>query len=221
MIPSLDDVGRIPNSGQNVLIIAQVGKVLHFRLFDRDGSLVEDTDETRLMSRAGQLEELRSRIETSWPPREMTRGEMNRIIESVESLCQNTQLNLTADADVAVNQDPSLGPDIHDLCNSLLECLKELDQEARLSGKKFVGWARIYAIKILNIPYRELVQDDQRVGALKTLVSRVLDRIGESPQIAALTRQYDEFYWGDDRAHRELAESLARGILDWIGNEPT
>ena len=43
-----DDVSRIPTSGTNLLIVAKVAGLLHFRIFDSQGKRDLDTDEARL-----------------------------------------------------------------------------------------------------------------------------------------------------------------------------
>ena len=45
---STNDVRDIPTAGKGLIIVAAVDQVLHFRIFDRDGKMVVDTDETRI-----------------------------------------------------------------------------------------------------------------------------------------------------------------------------
>ena len=45
------DTADIPTSGKNLIIIALVNNVLHFRIFDASGKLVESTDEKSLTGR--------------------------------------------------------------------------------------------------------------------------------------------------------------------------
>ena len=48
LMSSVNDVSGIPTAGKNLIIVAAVDKVLHFRIFDDDGKAVVDTDEKRL-----------------------------------------------------------------------------------------------------------------------------------------------------------------------------
>ena len=52
---SVKDVGGIPTEGKNLIIVAAVDHVLHFRIFDGDGKVVLDTDEKRLAAQAQQF----------------------------------------------------------------------------------------------------------------------------------------------------------------------
>ena len=52
--PSQQDLGGLPGAGKNLVVMADVGGVLHFRVFDDDGRVVKDIDETMLVERARQ-----------------------------------------------------------------------------------------------------------------------------------------------------------------------
>jgi len=52
LMSSESDVSRIPTSGQNLVIVADVKGVLHFRIFDADGKVVVDADATSLTTKA-------------------------------------------------------------------------------------------------------------------------------------------------------------------------
>ena len=53
---SLNDVSGIPTEGKNLIIVAAVNNVLHFRIFKGDGKVVVDTDEKTLTKKARQIE---------------------------------------------------------------------------------------------------------------------------------------------------------------------
>ena len=82
----LNDVSRIPTSGKNLIIVAAVNNVLHFRIFDGDGKVVVDTGEKSLAEQARQIEDLREQLESLWPPHELTRSEKSRVITAVTSI---------------------------------------------------------------------------------------------------------------------------------------
>ena len=54
-MPALRDVSRIPEKGRNLVIVADVMSVLHFRVFDGDGTMVVNTDETRLPGKVQEI----------------------------------------------------------------------------------------------------------------------------------------------------------------------
>ena len=71
----------IATAGDTALIIvAALGSVLHFRVFDGDGKMVVDTDEKRLTEQARQIEDLRKRLVSLWPPHKLTRSEKGLVI---------------------------------------------------------------------------------------------------------------------------------------------
>ena len=55
LMSSVNSVSGIPTEGKNLIIVATVDNVLHFRIFDGDGKKVVDTDEKRLTEQARQI----------------------------------------------------------------------------------------------------------------------------------------------------------------------
>ena len=94
LMSSLNDVSGIPTEGKNLIIVAAVDNVLHFRIFDGDGKVVVDTDEKRLTEQARQIEDLRKQLESLWPPHELTRSDKDRVITAVTSIFDHTLLTL-------------------------------------------------------------------------------------------------------------------------------
>ncbi len=80
------DVSGIPTEGKNLVVVAAVGEVLHFRIFDSDGKKAVDTDEKRLTGQARQIEYLKRQLQGLWPPHKMTRSEEDRVIPAVTSI---------------------------------------------------------------------------------------------------------------------------------------
>ena len=48
LMSSLNDVSGIPTENKNLIIVAAVNKVLHFRIFDDHGKVIVDTNEKEL-----------------------------------------------------------------------------------------------------------------------------------------------------------------------------
>jgi len=61
---SVNDVSGIPAEGKDLIIVAAVNGVLHFRVFDADGKVAVDTDEKRLTEQVRKTEDLRKQLET-------------------------------------------------------------------------------------------------------------------------------------------------------------
>ena len=83
LMSPVTDVTGIPTAGKGLIIVAAVDHRIHFRVFDGDGKMVVDTDQTRLMELASQIETLRKRLESLWPPHELTRGEKDEVIAAL------------------------------------------------------------------------------------------------------------------------------------------
>ena len=90
LMSSVNDVSGIPTAGKSLIIVAAVNNVLHFRIFDGDGKVVVDTDEKRLTEQARQIEDLRKRLESLWPPHELTKSDKGRVITAVTSIVGHT-----------------------------------------------------------------------------------------------------------------------------------
>jgi len=86
LMSSVKDVRDIPKAGKDLIIVAAVDNVLHFRMFDGNGKVVVDTDEKRLPEQARQIEDLRKQLAGFWPLRELAGAEKDRIITGVTSI---------------------------------------------------------------------------------------------------------------------------------------
>ena len=93
LMSSLNDVSGIPTEGKNLIIVAAVNNVLHFRIFDDDGKVVVDTDEKRLTEQVRQIEDLRERLKSLWPPYELTTIDKGRVITAVTSIVDHTHVD--------------------------------------------------------------------------------------------------------------------------------
>ncbi len=92
-MPSVNNVDGIPTVGKTLVIAAAVNQVLHFRIFDRNGNRVVDTDEIRLTGQARQaeelrrqLEELRRQLESLRSPDKLVKDEKLRVINAITSI---------------------------------------------------------------------------------------------------------------------------------------
>jgi len=90
LMSSVNGVNGIPTKGKNLIIVAAVDHVLHFRIFDGDGKKVVDTGEKRLTEQVRQIEDLRKRLEKLWPPHELTGSEKSQVIAAVTSIVGHT-----------------------------------------------------------------------------------------------------------------------------------
>jgi len=86
LMSSVTEVGDIPREGKHLVVVAAVGEVLHFRIFDGDGQKVVETDEKSLTGQAQQIADLKKQLQDLWPSHELTRSEKDRVIPAVASI---------------------------------------------------------------------------------------------------------------------------------------
>lgn len=86
LMSALYDVSDIPTAGENVIVVAAVNHVLHFRIFDGDRERVVDTDEKSLTGQTQQIENLRKQLVRLWPLHDLTTKDYRRIVSAVTSL---------------------------------------------------------------------------------------------------------------------------------------
>jgi exosortase len=90
LMSSVKDVSEIPTKGKELIIVATVDNVLHFRMFGGDGTLVVETDEKKLAKQAPQIEVFRKQLVDLQPPHELTASEKDRAITTVTSIVGHT-----------------------------------------------------------------------------------------------------------------------------------
>jgi hypothetical protein len=86
LLPSVEDVSRIPTSMKKLVIVARLNDALHFRIFDGDGNMVADKGEASLAAQAGPISELKIQLERLWPPHQPTDSERGQVIAKVASI---------------------------------------------------------------------------------------------------------------------------------------
>ncbi len=90
LMSSVEDVSGIPAEGKKLVIVAAVENRLRFRIFDDQGRVVVDTDDTALKERAREIEDFRKQLERLWPPHELTGSEKERVVTTVTSIVGRT-----------------------------------------------------------------------------------------------------------------------------------
>jgi hypothetical protein len=119
LMSAVNGVSRIPPEGKNLIVVAAVDHVLHFRIFDGDGKMVVDTNEKQLMEQVRAIEDLRNQLESLWPPHELTGSEKARVITAVTSIVGHI-LNKSVLCDAS----PGSSIRIRDLYIALLSALR-------------------------------------------------------------------------------------------------
>jgi len=91
LMSSVKGVKDIPIEGKDLIILAVVDKVLHFRVFDGYGRMVVDKDERKLTEKARQIQGLGKQLESLWPPHDMSASEQVRLVAAVRSIVGSTR----------------------------------------------------------------------------------------------------------------------------------
>ena len=86
LMSSVNDLSDMPTDGKNLIIVADVQNVLHFRIFDADGKRVVDTDENQLRDKASQIADLKSLLNNLWGVPQLSQSDNYRVITAVASI---------------------------------------------------------------------------------------------------------------------------------------
>jgi multidrug efflux pump subunit AcrA (membrane-fusion protein) len=86
LMPALNDESSIPRSARNLVVVADVDHVMHFRIFDGDGKRVVDTDQTRLIDKARQIQNLKEQLDSLWSAQELNKVDKDRTTAAVASI---------------------------------------------------------------------------------------------------------------------------------------
>jgi hypothetical protein len=112
LMSPVKDVGDIPTGGKNLIIVAAVDQVLHFRIFDGAGNRVVDTDETKLPRQARPIDDLRKQLASLWSLQGLIKSEKDRVITAVTSIVGHTHrgfFQACKSARVQRREQPALG----------------------------------------------------------------------------------------------------------------
>ena len=82
----------MPTSGSNLIVVGiDSNGLLHIRIFDADGNLVTDTDETKLPgTQAGAIATLKQQLPGLLPPHVLTDAEKAQVIAEARSIVGRT-----------------------------------------------------------------------------------------------------------------------------------
>jgi multidrug efflux pump subunit AcrB len=94
LMSSQGSVSNIPTSGKALVVVANVDGVLYFRVFDADGNLRVNRDETSLTTQAGPIADLKKQLESLQLPHKLTRSEMDRVNAAVTSIVGHSRYQL-------------------------------------------------------------------------------------------------------------------------------
>lgn len=86
LMPAINDLSDVPTAGNNLLIVATVGRVLHFRMFDIDGNLLADNNEITLLEQGQQSQKLKQKLKGLWHTPELTVDSKNEVLDAATKI---------------------------------------------------------------------------------------------------------------------------------------
>lgn len=86
LMPAMNDAGSLPREGRSLIIVNDVNKTLHFRIFASGGRIILDTDEKGLTGKGQQIEELKRQLEGLGPPHQLAGSEKDRLLTAMTSI---------------------------------------------------------------------------------------------------------------------------------------
>jgi len=86
LMSSVSSSRDIPKAGKTLVIVADVKGVLHFRVFESDGRIVADTNESRRTEKAIVIADLKKLLENLWPPHPLGKEEKEQVMPFVANI---------------------------------------------------------------------------------------------------------------------------------------
>jgi hypothetical protein len=89
LMPSVKDVKEMPRRGANLIVVASLEDVLHFRVFDESGILVVDNDEKSVKLKTPHIDELRKHLADFRTTQDLADTEKDRVATIVMSILED------------------------------------------------------------------------------------------------------------------------------------
>ena len=90
LMSSVKDVSELPTAGKDLIIVARVRNVLHFRIFGSDGKRAVSSDENQLSDKASQIADLKSLLSDLWDDARLFPIDKDRVIAVLTSIFGRT-----------------------------------------------------------------------------------------------------------------------------------
>jgi len=80
------DLAALPIEGERLIVVAEVNNLLHFRIFDAAGTRVLETDESNLATKAGEIADLRARLNSLWATTNLLNSDKAAVVAATASI---------------------------------------------------------------------------------------------------------------------------------------
>jgi multidrug efflux pump subunit AcrA (membrane-fusion protein) len=102
LVPSAKSLGELPVAGRDLIVLARLGDVLHFRIFGSDGKKAVDTDERHLPGKAPLVEELKSILRPMWPDPRIFPMDKDKVVAALAEIFGPDRVPVGSKASVLV-----------------------------------------------------------------------------------------------------------------------
>jgi WD40 repeat protein len=192
----ISDLGGMPPRGANLVDVADVDGVLHIRVYDINGELLVDRDETQLPEKAGPLALLRAQLDGLWPPHVLTRLESRRVLAAAAPV-----VGLGLDDDAQVNMAFE---------SYFTGKVKAASQGDPRLERRIRDWIDRHLITSSGARGLILSEDVRAQGLSDDVVRRLVDDY----LIRSETRRDQTYY---ELAHDRLIEPIRKNNREWFG----
>jgi HlyD family secretion protein len=112
------NASELPPKANNLMVVADVGNVLYFRIFDRNGEKIVDTNENERKGQSREIEDLKTQLEGVWPPHELDDSAKDAIKSAVASIVSRLEGTVERVGTMVFKNevrpiDPMISPDAH------------------------------------------------------------------------------------------------------------
>jgi len=165
LMPSVDDEGGMPTEGRSLVIVADVGGVLHFRFFDALGQQILRMSEADLPDRARNINQLRLKLADLWILQKLPKGDKNRVVSAVTTLVDlSRELHVDTEKIAIGDRNPSfLTRLIEKQAGSKVEFAMDSNMNDEAKSDLFVAYLDYYRKKVFYLPFtspEEVIWDD-------------------------------------------------------------
>jgi multidrug efflux pump subunit AcrA (membrane-fusion protein) len=198
LIASPEDIGKLPKSGRDLVVIARGKEGLHFRIFDGDRRQVVNIDEHRLAAKAPQIEKLKALLRGMWDEPRVNPIDKDTVFDQLATIFGRDKIPVGSKASV------------------LIQAYRD---EPIIGTVTRTSWALNAKSRTLRAEIDLPNADTQLLPGMYAYAKVIIDRPGaRAVPVAALTHSGEKtFAWTyrDGRAQRrEVRTGVSDG--DWV-----
>jgi hypothetical protein len=207
LMPKVSDVTALPTAGKRLIIVAEVNRALHLRMFDVEGTMILDSAARRFTNTwVEYLEQLVPRL---WPPHELTFIDRVSVVNAVTQIAGRSGRDEFRRIQGRI---ASLVDELRSVC----------PHDWRVAHYMPQRWASLIPIGQRGVVVREIRQvlqttkdHELRMGALYYETSFRFEELIDGRAVVALAESFARQAPGDKRAGELLHIAAHRLAFDW------